>query len=66
VWFENPAHDFLTRILHRKNAHGSLSLAARIEGEPDGKTRGRDFHLQPMKKDGFLQKEICGGAPRFT
>ena len=49
VRFENPAHDFPTRILYRKNADGSL--AARVEGEQDGKTRGQDFHFQPMKKD---------------
>lgn len=49
VWFENPAHDFPTRISYRKNADGSLT--ARIEGERDGKTTGQDFHFQPIKKD---------------
>ena len=45
VVFENPAHDFPQRIIYRLQGDGSL--AARIEGVQNGKTRGVDF---PMKR----------------
>lgn len=45
VVFENPQHDFPTKILYRKL--GADSLWARIEGPQGGKTRGIDF---PMKR----------------
>jgi len=46
--FENLAHDFPQRILYKKNADGTLT--ARIEGERNGKTTGRDFHFRPRQK----------------
>ncbi|HEY1398277.1 DUF6265 family protein [Roseateles sp.] len=45
VTFENPAHDFPQRILYK--AVGETGLAARIEGQSNGTTRGIDF---PMKR----------------
>lgn len=45
VVFENPQHDFPTKILYRKV--GADTLWARIEGPQGGKTRGIDF---PMKR----------------
>ena len=45
VVFENAAHDFPQRVIYRLDAGGSL--AARIEGERDGKVRGVDF---PMRR----------------
>lgn len=45
VVFENPQHDFPTKILYRKI--GTDSLWARIEGPQAGKTKGIDF---PMKR----------------
>jgi len=45
VTFENPAHDFPQRILYQ--AVGETGLAARIEGQRNGTTRGIDF---PMKR----------------
>jgi hypothetical protein len=42
--FENPAHDFPTRILYRRGDDGSLT--ARIEG-PDG--RGQAWTMQPVQ-----------------
>lgn len=39
--FENPQHDFPQRVIYRKEKNGSL--AARIEGERNGKIRGIDF-----------------------
>jgi hypothetical protein len=41
VVFENPQHDFPTRIMYRRDANGGL-LAA-IEGPADGKTRRIEF-----------------------
>jgi hypothetical protein len=43
--FENPAHGFPQRIIYRLQADGSI--AARVEGTAQGKTRGVDF---PMKR----------------
>lgn len=43
--FENPQHDFPTKIIYRKA--GADSLLARIEGPQGGTTRGIDF---PMKR----------------
>ncbi|MES2304558.1 MAG: DUF6265 family protein [Gemmatimonadota bacterium] len=43
--FENPQHDFPTKIIYRKA--GADSLRARIEGPQGGTTRGIDF---PMKR----------------
>jgi hypothetical protein len=45
VTFENPEHDFPQRILYK--AVGETGLAARIEGQRNGTTRGIDF---PMKR----------------
>ncbi|WP_431050073.1 DUF6265 family protein [Roseateles sp. L2-2] len=45
VTFENPAHDFPQRILYK--AVGDTGLAARIEGQRNGATRGIDY---PMKR----------------
>lgn len=43
--FENPAHDFPTRIIYRRNDDGSMT--ARIEGPgEDGESRGIDFHFR--------------------
>lgn len=39
--FENPTHDFPTRILYRRR--GADSLVARIEGLRNGQQRGIDF-----------------------
>ncbi|MBX3133599.1 MAG: hypothetical protein KF689_09475 [Gemmatimonadaceae bacterium] len=41
VVFENPTHDFPTRILYRRR--GADSLVARIEGLRNGQLRGIDF-----------------------
>jgi hypothetical protein len=41
VVFANPAHDFPQRIIYRRA--GADSLAARVEGERNGTTRGLDF-----------------------
>lgn len=41
VVFENPAHDFPARVIYWLADDGKLH--ARIEGEKDGKMRGRDF-----------------------
>jgi hypothetical protein len=43
--FENPAHDFPQRVIYRLQPDGSI--AARIEGVQNGKSRGVDF---PMKR----------------
>ena len=43
--FENPEHDFPTRIIYRKQPDGGLF--ARIEGVRNGQLRGRDI---PMKR----------------
>lgn len=45
--FENPQHDFPTRVIYRKNADGSLS--ARIEGARGGKPASQDFPYHRMK-----------------
>ncbi|ANH70721.1 hypothetical protein ABE85_19030 [Mitsuaria sp. 7] len=45
VTFENPEHDFPQRILYK--AVGETGLAARIEGQRNGTTRGIDY---PMKR----------------
>lgn len=45
VTFENPAHDFPQRVIYR--AVGESGLAARIEGQRNGTTRGIDF---PMRR----------------
>lgn len=45
VTFENPAHDFPQRILYK--AVGETGLAARIEGQRNGTTRGIDY---PMRR----------------
>ena len=45
VTFENPAHDFPQRVIYR--AVGDTGLAARIEGQRNGTTRGIDF---PMRR----------------
>ena len=47
--FVNPGHaDHLKRIIYRKNADGTL--AARIEGENNGKAFAKDCHYFPQKK----------------
>jgi hypothetical protein len=47
--FVNPGHaDHLKRIIYRKNADGTL--AARIEGENNGKAFAKDWHYFPQKK----------------
>jgi hypothetical protein len=43
--FENPRTDFPQRVIYEKNEDGSL--AARIEGEVNGKARAIDF---PMRR----------------
>lgn len=43
VVFENPAHDFPQRIIYRLQGDGSI--AARIEGVENGKTRGVDYPM---------------------
>lgn len=43
--FENAAHDFPQRVIYRRASDGSL--AARIEGELQGKPRAVDF---PMRR----------------
>ena len=45
VTFENPTHDFPQRVIYR--AVGDTGLAARIEGQRNGTTRGIDF---PMRR----------------
>ena len=40
--FENPEHDFPTRIIYRLNADGTLT--ARIEGLVDGELQGSEWH----------------------
>ena len=45
VTFENPTHDFPQRVIYR--AVGESGLAARIEGQRNGTTRGIDF---PMRR----------------
>ena len=45
--FENPKHDFPTRIIYQRQSDGSLK--ARIEGTMNGQTRGVDF---PMARCG--------------
>jgi hypothetical protein len=50
--FTNPAHDFPHRVIYGRAADGSL--AARIEGEIDGKRRVVEF---PLKRVG------CDPAP---
>jgi hypothetical protein len=47
--FVNPGHaDHLKRIIYRKNPDGTL--AARIEGENNGKAFVRDWRYFPQKK----------------
>jgi hypothetical protein len=41
--FENPTHDFPTRIIYQKQPDGSLK--ARIEGTMNGQPRGIDFPM---------------------
>jgi hypothetical protein len=41
--FENPKHDFPTRIIYQRQADGSLK--ARIEGTVNGQPRGIDFPM---------------------
>lgn len=41
--FENPAHDFPTRIVYRRTLDG---ITARIEGPSDAGVRGVDFVLR--------------------
>lgn len=50
VVFENKTHDFPQRIIYRRNDGGTL--AARIEGEREGKVSGFDF---PMRRT------VCSG-----
>ena len=40
--FENPEHDFPTRVIYRLNDDGTLT--ARIEGLADGELRGSEWH----------------------
>lgn len=47
--FTNPEHDFPRRIVYRRAADGSL--AARIEGEVNGKRVGFDFPLKRVSCD---------------
>jgi hypothetical protein len=41
--FENPKHDFPTRIIYQRQPDGSLK--ARIEGTMNGQNRGIDFPM---------------------
>lgn len=45
--FENPAHDFPTRITYR-NADGTLT--ARIEGNGTEKEKPQEFNYRPMRR----------------
>ncbi len=47
--FENPEHDFPTRIIYRKERDGSLF--ARIEGLQDGKAVSEDFPYKRTRCD---------------
>ncbi|MBO9687214.1 DUF6265 family protein [Roseateles chitosanitabidus] len=53
VTFENPAHDFPQRILYK--AVGEDRLAARIEGQRNGATRGIDFPMRRVSCDTALR-----------
>lgn len=53
VTFENPAHDFPQRILYK--AVGEDRLAARIEGQRNGMTRGIDFPMRRVSCDVALK-----------
>lgn len=43
IVFENPRHDFPTRIIYQRQPDGSLK--ARIEGTMNGQPRGIDFPM---------------------
>ncbi|MDX2043244.1 MAG: DUF6265 family protein [Acidobacteriota bacterium] len=45
--FENPQHDFPTRVIYSKQSDGSL--LARIEGVMNGQKRGIDFPFKRAK-----------------
>lgn len=45
--FENPSHDFPTRIIYHRSAQDSLH--ARIEGMRKGKDAGVDYFFQRIK-----------------
>ena len=47
--FENPEHDFPTRIMYRLKEDGSLH--ARIEGNMNGQERGIDFPFNKVSCD---------------
>ena len=44
VVFENPAHDFPTRVIYERRPDGSV--LARVEGLRDGEPAGSDFPLE--------------------
>ncbi len=46
--FENLAHDFLKRIIYRKNGDGTLT--ARVEGDGTEKEKPQNFHYRPIPK----------------
>lgn len=46
--FENPGHDFPTRIWYRQVS--ADSMYARIEGEINGQTKGIDFRFRRVEK----------------
>jgi hypothetical protein len=45
VVFENPRHDFPTRVIYERRPDGSV--LARVEGLRDGEPAGSDFPLEP-------------------
>ena len=47
VTFSNPAHDFPQRVIYTSGENGAVN--ARIEGTVNGRERGVDFRLQPVK-----------------
>jgi hypothetical protein len=49
VVFENAAHDFPQRVIYERTADGAL--AARIEGERDGRTIAVDFPYERVDCD---------------
>jgi hypothetical protein len=44
VVFENPGHDFPTRVIYERRPDGSV--LARVEGLRDGEPAGSDFPLE--------------------
>jgi hypothetical protein len=57
--FENPAHDFPTRVIYRSPAPDRLE--ARIEGLRNGQLRGIDFRFDRVACG---NEPLAAGAPR--